>query len=78
MTDENMNTRINWTNTPIQNNRSTSISDQVMIEIIHALKEIMIKYITNKYQSNAEKWFPIAIWKLYSIKYELHKKRPAW
>ena len=55
MTDENMNTRINWTNTPIQNNRSTSISDQVMIEIIHALKEIMIKYITNKYQSNAEK-----------------------
>lgn len=55
MTDENMNTRINWTNTPLQNNSNKSISDQVIIEIIHALKEIMIEYITNKYQSNEKR-----------------------
>lgn len=55
MTEENLNTELSSTNRPSQNGGNNSISDLVIIEIIHAFKEIMIEYITRKYQAYTDK-----------------------
>ena len=55
MTEENLNTELSSTNRPSNSSGNNSISDQVIIEIIHAFKEIMIEYITRKYQAYTDK-----------------------
>ena len=49
MQEEKKNTDIIMNNRVQHNNKS--LSDEVVIEIVHAFKDIIIEFITKKYQS---------------------------
>lgn len=49
MLEEKKNTDVNMNNRVQHNNKT--LSDEVVIEIVHAFKDIIIEFITRKYQS---------------------------
>lgn len=55
MTEENMKSELIMNNRPSQVGGSKPISDDVIIEIVHAFKDIIIELINKKYQSSVEK-----------------------
>lgn len=55
MTEENKNLEQIMGNRPAQSGNSKPISDDVIIEIVHAFKEIIIEFINRKYQSYTDK-----------------------
>lgn len=55
MTEEKKSTDLIMNNRPTQSGSNKPISDDVIIEIVHAFKDIIIEFINRKYQSSAEK-----------------------
>lgn len=55
MTEEKKNAELIMGNRPTQYGNNKPISDDVIIEIVHAFKDIIIEFINRKYQSYADK-----------------------
>ena len=55
MTGEKKNAELIIGNRPIQFGNSKPISDDVIIEIVHAFKDIIIEFINRKYRSSTDK-----------------------
>lgn len=55
MTEEKKNAELTMGNRPAQSDNNKPISDDVIIEIVHAFKDIIIEFIIRKYQSSADK-----------------------
>ena len=50
---ENKDTEIIANGRPIHIEKSKGLSDAVIIEIVHGIKEIIVEFINRKYQSNS-------------------------
>ncbi len=55
LTEEKKNVELIMGNRPVQSGNNKPISDDVIIEIVHAFKDIIIEFINRKYQSSADK-----------------------
>jgi hypothetical protein len=55
LTEEKKNVELNLDNRPAQPGNNKPISDDVIIEIVHAFKDIIIEFINRRYQSSADK-----------------------
>lgn len=55
LTGEKKNAELIIGNRPIQFGNSKPISDDVIIEIVHAFKDIIIEFINRKYRSSTDK-----------------------
>lgn len=55
MTEEYLNNELRVNGRPPQNNGNNPVSDDVIIEIVHAFKDIIIEFINRKYQRFEEK-----------------------
>lgn len=55
MTEEKKSSDFIMNNRPIQSGSNKTISDEVIIEIVHAFKDIIIEFINRKYQPPADK-----------------------
>ncbi len=55
MTEEKKSIDFIMNNRPIQSSSNKLISDDVIIEIVHAVKDIIIEFINRKYPTSADK-----------------------
>lgn len=55
MTEEKKIVELNLGNSPAKSGNNKPISDDVLIEIVHAFKDIIIEFINTKYPPSADK-----------------------
>lgn len=55
LTEEKKNAELIMSNRPAQSGDNKQVSDDVIIEIVHAFKDIIIEFINRKYQPPADK-----------------------